>query len=209
MSTGSPMLPRSAQRAIRRVGPCAALLILLGTLPTPAFPCSCSPPSIPNAIERADAIFSGQVVSIDLMDESFGWYGARVELRVFRGWKGRSGSRAVVFTEPSSAACGFPFRVGERYLVFARRVGEDRRLGTGLCSRTARLGEAGEELAYLGRGERPRGTEKEPSPGFKIETASESRRRLLIGGAVGVVLGVGLTLGAGRLRSVWAGRDDR
>ena len=45
--------------------------------------------------------------------------------------------------------CGFAFQIGETYLVYADDDEETGTLSTGTCSRTRRLTDAGEDLAYL------------------------------------------------------------
>jgi hypothetical protein len=48
-----------------------------------------------------------------------------------------------------SGDCGIPFQKGETYLVYATDDEESDHLGTSVCHRTARLSDAGEDLAYL------------------------------------------------------------
>jgi hypothetical protein len=45
--------------------------------------------------------------------------------------------------------CGFNFQIGETYLVYADNDEESGMLSTGSCSRTRRLTDAGDDLAYL------------------------------------------------------------
>jgi hypothetical protein len=45
--------------------------------------------------------------------------------------------------------CGFDFQIGETYLVYADDDEETSVLSTGICTRTRRLSDAGDELAYL------------------------------------------------------------
>ena len=45
--------------------------------------------------------------------------------------------------------CGFDFQVGETYLVYADDDEESNIVSTGSCSRTRRLADAGDDLAYL------------------------------------------------------------
>jgi hypothetical protein len=48
-----------------------------------------------------------------------------------------------------SGECEFEFRKGETYLVYAFEEEQSGRLDTNRCTRTARLSDAGEDLAYL------------------------------------------------------------
>jgi len=59
----------------------------------------------------------------------------------------KEGDTVVIWTDPGD--CGFDFRKGETYLVFAIEDEQDTRLETSACTRTARLSDAGEDLAYL------------------------------------------------------------
>lgn len=48
-----------------------------------------------------------------------------------------------------SGSCGIPFQKGETYLVYATDDEETGRMGTNICHRTARISDAGDDLAYL------------------------------------------------------------
>jgi hypothetical protein len=126
--------------------------------------CTCSGPSAANAQRLAVAIYSGRVIRIELRPDSIGPPSdtvrafrpdALVTLHVIRWWKGGSAPTARVYTISSSSACGYPFEVGDIYLVYAY-TNADGDPETGLCRRTAPLNDAGEDLALLGPGERPR-----------------------------------------------------
>src|SRR6185503_124943 len=45
--------------------------------------------------------------------------------------------------------CGFGFKIGQRYLVYAYRDEKDQRLGTSICTRTRLLSEASDDLAFI------------------------------------------------------------
>jgi hypothetical protein len=62
----------------------------------------------------------------------------------FRGPKEKS---LDVWTDFSD--CGFHFLKGETYLVYADQEEETKRFRAGGCSRTSRLSDAGDDLAYL------------------------------------------------------------
>ena len=72
-----------------------------------------------------------------------------VKFNVSRVWKGPRSDTITIKTVRSEASCGYEFEEGRRYIVFARN-GE-----TGLCSRTAGLGNAVADLAALGDGWQP------------------------------------------------------
>lgn len=119
----------------------------------PASPrCSCIPPAPPREeLGRADAVFSGRVVSVTERREGGSAFQGRphLEVRIVPGrrWKGAAGDTVTVFTPDNGAACGFGFEQGREYLVYAE--GEDQ-LRAFLCSRTRLLADAGEDLAALG-----------------------------------------------------------
>jgi hypothetical protein len=78
-----------------------------------------------------------------------------VTLEVTTTWKGIAEKNVVVHTASDSAACGFNFEVGESYLVYAYRTGEegakDRTLATNICTRTRLAGDgAKDDIAELG-----------------------------------------------------------
>lgn len=52
-----------------------------------------------------------------------------------------------IWNEPGS--CGIPFQTGETYLVYATDDEETGRMETNVCHRTARISDAGDDLAYV------------------------------------------------------------
>jgi hypothetical protein len=74
-----------------------------------------------------------------------------VTFRVRSGWKGVRTRNATVLTGLNT--CGYPFRQGETYLVYARRApgGGIRPLLTGICTRTAAERSAAADIRALGR----------------------------------------------------------
>jgi len=72
-----------------------------------------------------------------------------VKFSVEESFKGLGSTEALVFTGWGGGDCGYPFRTGQQYLVYAYKDEKDGRLGTSICSRTRQLSEAKEDLAYL------------------------------------------------------------
>ena len=102
----------------------AALAVLSAIYAPPAFACDCSMARPAIALERADLVYSGPVVSARLArpSESDGEALTIVEFAIARSWKGKPTGRAVLHTQRNFASCdGKDFVVGQRYLVFARR----------------------------------------------------------------------------------------
>ena len=120
--------------------------------PPAAARCSCVPPGPPReALAQAEAVFAGRVVSVAApRGEAHGDPDRpHVAVRIVptRRWKGAAADTVTVHTPPNSAVCGYAFETGREYLVYAE--GEDA-LRVYLCSRTAALADAGEDLAALG-----------------------------------------------------------
>lgn len=137
----------------------ACVLLLVGelfvSLPRGAFACSCMmPPDPKSAIEMADAVFAGKVVSMNdrnsglLFDapDSF-----LVTFQVATIWKGDAKPALTIRTARDGAACGYNFHPGRDYIVYANEF--EGTLNTNLCTRTALLADAGSDLLALGKGE--------------------------------------------------------
>ena len=118
-------------------------LITVGCLrPESATACSCAGPGAPCAEAwRADAVFVGQVVSISAT------VGRRVEVAVIEPFRGFQLSQVTLETGYGGGDCGYPFEMGQSYLVYANRTGEGH-LTTSICSRTRPVRDAAEDLAY-------------------------------------------------------------
>ncbi|KPK12410.1 MAG: hypothetical protein AMJ62_15810 [Myxococcales bacterium SG8_38] len=100
-------------------------------------------------LSSSHAVFTGEVTRITVNDATpFG--GLEVTLLVKKVWKGAPDEETKVHTAGTSAACGFPFVVGKTYLVYAVRDEADP-LRVSLCSRTALIEHAAEDLEFLGR----------------------------------------------------------
>ncbi|WP_309122613.1 hypothetical protein [Paenibacillus sp.] len=172
--------------------------------PSPAQACSCAMPGTPaEHLERADAVFSGTVV--DVKQNTMGYITKRVLFEAETTWKGVDETQVVVATGGGGGDCGYDFEEGESYLVYAAEstmYGDEERLVTTICDRTASLGAATEDLAYLGEG-RPPATKVD----FDLQGLAEER------GAVGESTdpalrqasfwGIGIVLAAIFLYVVW------
>ncbi|HEX8681188.1 MAG TPA: hypothetical protein VF707_02670 [Ardenticatenaceae bacterium] len=145
---------------MEKLGRLLVVVMLLATViaqPQAAFACSCMMPSPPEeALEQAAVVFAGQLVeaeaapaggmvsTADLIPYTF---------EVSQVWKGEVHSTITIGSAMSSASCGYEFAVGEEYIVYGFE-GEGV-LQTGLCTRTAPLASAEEDLTALGEGEIP------------------------------------------------------
>ena len=118
-----------------------------------SFACTCAPArSAAQELERATAVFSGEVIEIRRHRQAADIFaGVEVMFRVERVWKGVESRTVSVFTAQSSATCGYSFREGRTYLVYAHGNAEGR-LSASICSRTRRLRDARADLEELGAG---------------------------------------------------------
>ncbi len=139
------------------LGVAAALLVLA---PREARACSCmAPPPPAEARKGADAVFEGRAFSMSSDSRR-----AHYRFEVDRVWKGEVGGRVEISTALHSAACGRTYRIGTKYIVYARRS-PDGDLNDGSCSRTRAIHAATEDLEVLGAGRIPRDPDRsEPAP---------------------------------------------
>ena len=137
----------------------ASLLIGLFTLSPETLACEClgGTASGREALPAYSAVFLGYVVNIKLLtsdspvreneyrfDDQ-----AEVTFRVRRSWKGAEQQIVKVLTATQGPACGYPFQVGQYYLVYALQAdGPVLRCST--CSPTKEFGQAGQDMASLG-----------------------------------------------------------
>lgn len=118
-----------------------------------AWACSCMEPPPPKiALDQATAVFVGKVIEMKPLDpstpESIQDGVNTVLFDVSQAWKGIESARVTIQTLNSLAACGYPFQVGEEYLVYASgKVGD---LYVYQCSRTQHLPSSSHELETLG-----------------------------------------------------------
>lgn len=138
-----------------------AIVILLGLAlsslvsPPAVFACSCVPPGTPQEhFEKSGAVFSGIAIRVDPRV-----YGYEVRFDVERIWKGAAERTVTLSTGFGSGDCGYPFREGEKYFVYANYgygyTYGDTSLATNICQRTRLLSDAASDLAALGEGGLP------------------------------------------------------
>lgn len=118
--------------------------------------CDCAPPPDPQAaLGAADAVFAGRVIGLTLVprvsedpSSSFAVEDVAATIAVSAVWKGKPTEWVTVYTAFTCCICGYPFELGQTYLVYATQP--DDRLTTSICSRTRPLDKAKDDLAALG-----------------------------------------------------------
>lgn len=181
------------------------LLIPLA-LPKLAHACSCAPSGSPKeAMAEANAVFFGKVVAIRTPGPRLRngeWVISSadpmtVEFDVVRVWKGPIRQNLSVQTERYEVSCGFGFKEGRRYIVYAYDG------HTGLCTRTAPAWLAARDFAALGLGQYPESpgapdgklSETPTSGGPGCNAPARPDRNRMDFAAVGLLAGV-VVLGA-------------
>jgi hypothetical protein len=134
------------RRLVATLAVCAAAL-----WPASADACSCAGSGSPcDAAWRADVVFVGNVVSIEPSnapaDYRFGT--RRIELAVVEAFRGLQLTQVTLFSGDGGGDCGYPFKMGESYVVYAYRSPAGH-LSTNICTRTQPASTATEDLAYL------------------------------------------------------------
>jgi hypothetical protein len=146
-------------------------LALLALLPDCASACTCAGfPGSQHALEESNAVFSGEVMDVEggHTTRMFGMSvsSLKVTLRVSEAWKGPQQETLEVSTPRDGATCGYAFKEGQEYLVYA--YGKEEPFEVDLCSGTKQLSDADADLRVLGDGWSPgdEGVLSDTSGGF-------------------------------------------
>lgn len=133
---------------------------LIAVAPRAATACSCrhSGPAC-QAYWQTDAVFDATVLSLSPLDPTeplprgqLAFADKIVKLDVRQSWKGVGTGPLEITTSGEESSCGFPFKQGGRYLIFAFRGGPGGRLQASICSATQEFtgrGAAADFLASL------------------------------------------------------------
>jgi hypothetical protein len=119
-----------------------------------ALACDCKPAPPPKeALEAAAAVFEGKVLKVAPATER----SLAVTFSITRTWKGVAEEKVEVLTGTDDGNCGYKFKVGSTYLVYASgaTVDEKTQLSTGICHRTRPVDKADEDFKELGKGKPP------------------------------------------------------
>lgn len=131
------------------------VLLLLHTFGSSASACTCAFGGGAPCREywRADAIFTARVTGssqITVEEGDFKYTRRAVRLIVEESFRGDVESvETEVITGWGGGDCGYEFKMGERYMVYAHRDEKDHKLYTSICTRTRPLSEAAEDLAFM------------------------------------------------------------
>jgi len=187
--------------------------VALTVLAARAEACSCfagQPPCA--AYGAASAVFVGTATDSRVREpkaktrEEVDWTPVVVKFAVLQPFLGVQGAEVEVATGRGGGDCGYQFRKGETYLVYASRGADGRQLLTGICSRTRPVSDASEDLEFLrGLGAR--------DPGVSVDVKVErSRQSVKTGGSTptGGLADARLTFeGAGESREVRTDSEGR
>ena len=130
-----------------------------------AYACSCITTPLEDEIKASDAVFSGEVMSIDEQatpggihksEASGGFPGAtgRISFAVLNSWKGITAETIEVYGQGDGVNCYNTFEEGETYVVYASRgeatEGNPAPLENNACGSTKPLAYAEKDLRVLG-----------------------------------------------------------
>ncbi|KGR74207.1 hypothetical protein [Ureibacillus sinduriensis] len=142
--------------------------------------CSCvEPGSAVEELVESDFVFLGEVININDPDRNAIFKSStnllEIKFVVLDIWKGVNESEVLLYTEWDSASCGFQFSMDTQYLVYGTSL--DGKKSVNLCSNTANLAQASDDLLELGEGKKPSGVmnlgaEDEPSMDILISIFS-------------------------------------
>jgi 5-hydroxyisourate hydrolase-like protein (transthyretin family) len=133
-----------------RFVPILLLLMLVAARDAEACSCMASGPPCQSYFE-VQAVFAGTVRSITPIGAPPTWGpSVRVEFEEAIGFRGVDGeTQSVVTSVADGASCGYGFKPGERYVVYAYRSKPGEPLRTGICSRTRPIAQAAEDLLFF------------------------------------------------------------
>jgi 5-hydroxyisourate hydrolase-like protein (transthyretin family) len=119
--------------------------------------CSCMKPGPPCAYYgKADAIFLGRVVGSverkaypDENGNKIIYDVGTIRFLIQENYKGAPGYEIEIHSGTGGGDCGYWFLRNESYVVYAYRSSEDNKFYTNICTRTAPVSQAADDLAYL------------------------------------------------------------
>lgn len=133
-------------------------ILLIGSFPSITNACSCAElPSVEEEFERSQAVFSGKVVDVREKQSLKGYITKSVLFEVTNIWKGVKQSQIIITTGQGGGDCGFDFKEGQEYLVYANEstMYGEKSLVSVICDRSNELSSSQEDLKILGEGQPP------------------------------------------------------
>ena len=169
--------------------------------PGVVYACKCAAPGAPaEELAKFDAVFTGRVISIE---HSYDPNATTVSpedrttvgFEVSNVWKGNVLKSMDVTTPPTGGSCGFAFTEGEEYIVYASdsAYGDDG-YTVGICSRTALLLEAQEDIDELGEGNPPQDESNALAPEQPEGTVASLPWVVVLAAVAGIVLVAGIAV---------------
>jgi 5-hydroxyisourate hydrolase-like protein (transthyretin family) len=101
---------------------------------------------------KTDTIFEGMVIGeskVKVVEGSFKFEKRLVRFELVESFRGAQSAQPEVITGWGGGDCGYAFKRGETYLVYAYRDEKDNRLYTSICSRTRSLADAAEDISFM------------------------------------------------------------
>lgn len=124
------------------------LVLLVGTKTSVACTCSGRPQDV-KGVQTCGYYWYSEAVFIGLAEKITIENGRlKVGFSVEKPIRGVTEKTVEVFTRENTGVCGYPFKEGERYFVYARK-GQDGKLGESLCGPTVLLKDAEDDLEYV------------------------------------------------------------
>jgi hypothetical protein len=123
-----------------------------------AYGCYCGADASPcQGYGRSAAVFIGTPIALRTVEPKPGtskespeyWLPRIFKFTVEQSFLGVQPGELEVGTGMGSSDCGYDFKLGQRYVVYAYTAGKSDRLGTGTCSRTAPYEKADEDIQFL------------------------------------------------------------
>jgi len=151
-----------------------AIALLVGSLffiPSTVQACSCvKPGSVEESKIKSDAVFEGTATSVKASSIALfrsSEKAVKASFQVNEVWKGHVAPSIEVKTAQSEESCGYTFKEGERYLVYATTTGKSLEA---ICSATLLHSEANEHIKLLGIGSLP----PQPQSGIIVQQTESS-----------------------------------
>ena len=132
------------------------ILIVVSLSSQPVNACTCGGSGSPcESYGKAAAVFVGTAVAVQRNEppkqkdrREVDWSPMVYKFSIEQSYLGVSGTEVEVRTGSGGGDCGYEFKIGQRYLVYAYRYKDN--LSTSICTRTRSFSNANEDLAFLG-----------------------------------------------------------